>query len=37
MEHGAEQETLKEYTIPEGFVVWMEMNYRLKARPTAIF
>ena len=37
MEMGAQQETMKEYTIPEGFVVWMEVNYRLKARPTVMF
>ena len=34
---GAEAEVMKEYTIPEGFVVWMEINYRLKARPTSMF
>ena len=34
---GEESEVMKEYTIPEGFVVWMEMNYRLKARPTSMF
>jgi len=32
-----EKEVVKEYTIPEGFVVWMEINYRLKQRPTALF
>jgi len=34
---GFESEVLKEYNIPEGFVIWMEMNYRLKSRPTALF
>jgi len=35
--NGEESEVMKEYTIPEGFVVWMEINYRLKARPTVLF
>jgi hypothetical protein len=34
---GEQEEVVKEYTIPEGFVVWMEINYRLKARPTSMF
>jgi hypothetical protein len=37
IEMGAKSEVMKEYTIPEGFVIWMEMNYRLKARPTVMF
>jgi hypothetical protein len=36
-EKGTEEEVLKEYTIPEGFVVWLELVYKLKQRPTVMF
>ena len=30
-------ENMKEYTIPEGFVIWLELTCKTKQRPTAIF
>jgi hypothetical protein len=37
IELGAQSEVMKEYVIPEGFVVWMEISYKLKVRPASIF
>jgi len=30
-------ENMKEYTIPEGFVIWLELVCKLKRRPVAMF
>jgi len=30
-------QVMKEYTIPEGFVVWLEIGYKHKQRPTGMF
>jgi len=32
-----EPEVVKDYIIPEGFVVWLEIGYKHKQRPTAMF
>ena len=33
----AEKKVVKQYTIPEGFTIWIELAYRLKQRPTTMF
>jgi len=32
-----EEKLVKQYTVPEGFTVWLELDYKQKLRPTAIF
>ena len=37
IEDTEEKNILKEYTIPEGFALWVEISYKQKQRPTAMF
>ena len=32
-----EKEVVNEYLIPESFTVWLEINYKIKQRPTSMF
>lgn len=36
-EENQERKVLKEYVIPEGFSVWVEINFKNKQRPTSMF
>ena len=32
-----EREVFKQYTIPEGFTVWIELAFKANSRPTSLF
>jgi len=32
-----ERKVVKQYTIPEGFTVWIEVAYKANLRPTSLF
>jgi len=36
-EEGEERKILKDYVIPEGFTIWLEINFKNKQRPTSMF
>ena len=36
-EEGFKRKILKEYVIPEGFTIWLEINFKNKQRPTSMF
>ncbi len=36
-EQEEEEKILNEYVVPEGFTIWLELNYKQKLRPTAVF
>jgi hypothetical protein len=37
VDKNAERKILKNYNIPEGFTVWVEINFKHKQRPTVMF
>lgn len=37
IEEQEDENVLKSYVIPEGFTVWLELNYKQKLRPTGVF